>query len=405
MTGFNLYETLRFVIPGAIAAVLVTLTLRLATGTGPLYAGGQAAGLIKELSTGTTFLVLALILGFVLYALDLPVRARIYTDGDPEHGITVPSQTLTALVREAHGPHKGWMLKRALPVYFLLMDAHLPTELHKKVYFFGGLYRIYFDARVLTASALTLGPLVGFVVVGDGRVAWGVSEVRPSHALAAGLSVALLIGAGAMATVLHRNASERRRARGEATKSKSYGQRLKLGLEQVRMVSLIIAGAQVAGLLLAEQNNVVLRCCGLLVATGALILWTLVELGPPPIWPPSGHSGPSGPAPLRGGLLNALKCPGTNETSFMPAQRSLVDLALLGPAMLSAANLTVEQGRPPGAVLWWGLLLGLTTFILSTRKHEVRLLNSFGDQSAWLYLNRTKIAARVQKLAPDESWT
>ncbi len=86
MTGFSLYETFRFVIPGAIAAALVSLTLRLTTGSGAMYSEGPAASLIAELGTARTFLFVALSLGFILYAMDLPVRARIYDEGDPAHG-------------------------------------------------------------------------------------------------------------------------------------------------------------------------------------------------------------------------------------------------------------------------------------------------------------------------------
>ena len=36
--------------------------------------------------------------------------------------------------------------------------------------------------------------------------------------------------------------------------------------------------------------------------------------------------------------------------------------------------------------------------------HEVRLLNSFRDQSTWLSWNRKKIEERAANLAPDDAW-
>ncbi|MFC7489423.1 MULTISPECIES: hypothetical protein [unclassified Knoellia] len=399
MTGFSLYETFRFVIPGAIAAALVSLTLRLAIGSGAMYSEGPAKGLVAELATARTFLFVALSFGFILYALDLPVRARIYEEGDPEHGYLVPSNTLDKML-SACRPQE-WLAGKTLSVYFLLMDAHFPTELHKKVYFFGGLYRIYFDARVLIVTALTLGPVIGLVALrGDPSS----SEFHRTHALVAAISIILSIAAGAVATVLHRNASKARRVRRGDLTPHEYLKRLRQALREAGWVAAFIVGAQASALTLAMQGAVGVRIIGLGMATTALICWVLFEFGPPPVRTPHPKTGELPPRSVRALILNRLRCPDSPETQFIPAQRALVDAALMAPAMIAATNLTIEQGRSANAVLWWALLLGIGTFIVVSRKHEVRLLNSFRDQSTWLSWNRKKIEMRAQDLAPDDAW-
>jgi hypothetical protein len=391
MNGFSLYETLRFLIPGALAAAILSVTTRLATGSGPLLGQGPASSVIDTLAGGT-FLTTALVLGFLLYIVDLPTRARIYTEGDPKNGKVLPSATLRRLLNEANARNSAFLSKRSLSLYFLLSDAHLPPELHRKVYFFGGLYRIYTDARILAMLALAIGPCVGLVVVGDGQlgptVAW--TQVLP-------LLVCVLfpVLAGVSSELGHAAASIR--AHKNDPTMPRYRKRLLTGIREVSGITCVVFVLEVAGWLLCGQGAVGPRVIGLALAISAMVLWCFFEMGPPPV--------NSSALLIRSLSLRKLGCVPTERTQFAPAQRAGVDLALIVASLLGAATLTAEQGRSPWALLLWGGFAAVATLIVVTRKHEVRLLNSYADQSTWLELNRGKIDAMARDASTQTTWS
>ena len=67
MSGFTIYETLRILVPGALALVILDLVVRLATGTGVLTLGaGEPATFIDFIEQAGTFAILTLVRGSVL---------------------------------------------------------------------------------------------------------------------------------------------------------------------------------------------------------------------------------------------------------------------------------------------------------------------------------------------------
>lgn len=390
MNGFSLYETLRFGIPGALAAAILGITIRLATGTGVLFADGPAASITDKLSGGT-FLTAALALGFILYVIDLPTRARIYLEGDPKNGKVLPSATLRRLLLDANTRNSAFLSNRSLSLYFLLSDAHLPAELHRKVYFFGGLYRIYSDARILAMSALALGPCAGLIVVGDGHLSHRVPWTESLPFL---VCILFPVLAGISSELGHAAASIR--AHRDYPDAPRYRKRLADGIREVSGVAFAVFILEVAGWLLCSQDEIGLRVIGLGLATASVTLWCFFEMGPPPQ--------SSSKLLLRSLSLRRLGCHPTRRTQFAPAQRAGVDLALIASSLLGAATLTIEQGRSPWALVLWGGFAAVATLIVVTRKHEVRLLNSYADQSTWLELNRGKIEAMARDASTQSTW-
>jgi len=83
VSGFTIYETLRIFIPGALAALIANVVLRLATGSELGTPGaGAPADLADALGAVATFALISLVLGLLLYLVDLPERLRIIR-GDP----------------------------------------------------------------------------------------------------------------------------------------------------------------------------------------------------------------------------------------------------------------------------------------------------------------------------------
>jgi hypothetical protein len=91
----------------------------------------KAVQSVVDALQGGKFLFASLALGLLLYQLDLPMRARLARVGDPANQISLPSKRLEQLLT---GPA---LMADYESLYFLLTDAHLPPETHRRIYFFG----------------------------------------------------------------------------------------------------------------------------------------------------------------------------------------------------------------------------------------------------------------------------
>ncbi|WP_139278871.1 hypothetical protein [Rhodococcus ruber] len=390
MTGFGLYETLRIFLPGAVAAVVLNLILRLATGSGVMYAGGPAAPLIDAL-TGFSFVFVALAFGFLIYVTDLPVRTRLHAEGDPKNGYEMPAATLQRILRSASGSQKQLLIDRDRSIYFLLTDTHLPAELHRRVYFFGSMFKLYFDVRFLMMLALAFGPAVGFAISHGNPAPFTINW---SYMPSVSVCLFFVLIAGVLAERNHAKASI---ARHGAT---PYWKELGDAVKGTMLGALVISAAQLIGWFLVAQPSWGLSALGLLLCAISMILWAFFEMGPP-----SGNFNTNtiAKSTIRTPVLRVLKCKDSERPQFYPAQRMLIDFALVAPALGGAASLAVLQDRSPWTVLFWGAFAGIATLILTVRKHEVQLLRSFRDQSTWLELNRRAIVGLVEE--PDDgSW-
>lgn len=378
MSGFGLYETLRILVPGATAAAIVAYVLRVAAGSGTGLTEGSFAAVIDVLD-GANFLVIAIIAGFLLYLIDLPQRSRLALEGDPGNGVLLPSNVLRRLLENGTIPQDNvrgqgnWLSDRSLSLYFLLSDRHMPAEFHRRIYFFGSLYRIFADARYLAMAGASLGVPVALMVNGQSQLPF----VELPYLAYVGLTLCVLLLVSLPGEQRHAGPSMRK-AKREGNPQR-YLVRLGLALWRISPVSLAILLLQAMGLLLAGQATDKWRATGLLVCVAATLLWLALELGPPPMTVER-HQ-------FRFRLLRLLAVPASAETQLTPAQRTLADLSLLTPTLMGGAVAAQEQGRSPVAVLLWGLLAVVSVTIMSVRKHEIRLINSLRDQEAWLMVN------------------
>jgi hypothetical protein len=75
------------------------------------------------------------------------------------------------------------------------------------------------------------------------------------------------------------------------------------------------------------------------------------------------------------------------------------------PWLLGVAVLYENVGAPPAAVVSWGIIVLPCTAIMGIRKHEIRLLSSFGDQALWLELHAKEIATIRNTGTLPDPWT
>jgi hypothetical protein len=122
---------------------------------------------------------------------------------------------------------------------------------------------------------------------------------------------------------------------------------------------------------------------GTVLGLGCLTLWSWIEIGPP--------GGPEGRTDLRSIVLTRLRAT-VGAVQYAPLERLLCDACLFAPWLIGAAVLYSNVGAPAAALLGWGVMILPCTAIMGIRKHEVRLLSSFGDQVLWLELHAKQIA-------------
>lgn len=395
VTGFGLYETLRLVIPGSIAVAVLTITMRLATGEGALLTGGPFEAVIDALQ-GATFLFAALAVGFLLYLIDLPTRARL-SQGDPENGVILPTSELRKMLEGTKQQSKAFSL------YFILSDGRLPPELHRRVYFFGGMYRIYFDARVLAAAGVALGGPFALAVQGGGISDW----IKPSYLLMVVAILGFITITALIGESKHAIESMRKQARSDgldfpsATLRSEYLQRARRGALAMwgPVLALLILGS--VGGFLTDAAALWMRLLGMATVVVAVVLWAMVELGPPEEVGKPPETRPHGP--IRGRLLTWLGLKPSTRVQYTQLQRGLMDLALFVPPLVAGAAAAQNQGRPAMMVLAWAILAAPAALIMGVRKHEQRLLASYNDQVNWLRINEQNIK-RLAEDGPGEQW-
>lgn len=394
MTGFGVYETLRLVIPGSVAIAVFSAVLRLATGDGKLLADGPFSETVQALQ-GTTFLFAALAAGFILYLVDLPTRARLY-NGDPDNGIQLPTDALARILKGTPYESKSFSL------YFILSDGRLPTELHRRIYFFGGLYRIYFDSRLLTGAGVALGPPLALAVEGGGIGEWiAPSYLTPAIALILLVIAMTVVGESRHAVESMKKHARKRESNPAAGLGRAYLARAVKGVRSMLIPWFVVLALGVGANFLADAENGWLRVAGISVAGLALVLWVMIEIGPPT--PVDSTIGKIPREPVRGRILTSMRLKPSTRTQYTQLERGLMDLALFGPALIGAARAAQIQDRPALSVLAWGILSVPAVLIMAVRKHEQRLLASYKDQVRWLEVNEDNIRALATS-GPRGEW-
>lgn len=404
MSGFSIYETLRIFTPGVLAVFVFDVSIRMATSVSDGAAGTNSAVVINAIETVGTFAGLALIFGLLLYLIDFPERLRIF-NGDPQRGYMQPSARMREIAKGT--PYEDHYLS----VFFIMADQYLPEELHKRIYLFGALYKIYTDFRLLLVAAVVLSVPLSIAsaraetqLVGDlafdpvafgsmmtvllgviGLGAFGTRTLTVNRLEAhgpdprRGLGIAQDGGQQTHATAVPRD-------RHSATDSgKSY---LNLLEESRRNAGpcLLVITLMTAAVTAASWLPLSAAWCSTIFAFGALVAWLAVEVGPPT----------TKSVRWRDRMLMKLGAPPSTEPQFSPWQRTLCDLALYIPAMVGASVAAAHLGREPATVAAWGVLIIPASLIMVIRKHERRLLGAYRHQITWIDLHAKKIEAIVR---------
>lgn len=289
MSGFTLFETLRIFLPGALGVLVLDLALRFSFGPDPVSADGGVRAMVNTLQSPLVGVFVAVFIGLALYLLDLPAKSRLYREGDPARRIQVPS---AALADSLKGTPLGEYPKY-LSLYFLLSDRYLPDELHKRIYLFGSLYRVYVDMRALLAFA-TIGGIAAGLAAVSGRPAFvhGLG-ITFTSALVIGVLILSLLAVGTSAIFAYAHNVRARHGPREVWK------RLRAEGKRISVCSLVLLGLGFLAVTLVSSGQTIFVFIGMVLGLGCLTLWSWIEIGPP--------GGPEGRTDLRSIVLTRLR--------------------------------------------------------------------------------------------------
>lgn len=386
MSGFSLYETLRIFLPGALGVFLLNLALRFGFGSDPLSPDGGVHQAVEALQSPLLGIFTAVFLGLALYLLDLPAKTRLFREGDPTRGIQVPSSVLADQLR---GTPLGNFPKN-LSLYFLLSDRYLPEELHKRIYLFGSLYRIYVDMRALLVLATIGGISAGIVSIASEPDFDHFPRIDAGAVLVVVVLVLSILLVGSSGIFAYAHAVRAKRGPGE------FNKRIWEEQKRIGVCCLVLLSLGFLAILLLISGIGVLMLLGAALAIASVILWSWIEVGPP--------GGLDKRTDLRSIVLTRLGAV-AQTVQYGPIGRLLSDVCLFFPWLIGGSVLYANVGASPVALLSWGAMIIPCTAIMAVRKHEIRLLASYGDQTLWLELHAPDIAAIRRRGTLPDRWS
>lgn len=399
MSGFTLYETLRILVPGLLATLIGRSVLWIVGAT----SGVEIAKRLPMIDSTSFSLSLSLLLGLLLYSFDLPSRLMISKEGSGWGKL--PSNKLLEIL----GNGTVWG-DTPFGLYFLLSDRYLPAETHRRVYLFGSLFRVFVDLRFLLGIATATGCALSLSVANrTAHLEW--SWEATIFALLPLMGVALMGIPGERdhkRNKLLKN-DELSNSLGEYEKTRNAGI-ARLG---VLYFSIFATGSGAVASLLAASAP--LTIVAVVLAGVSVAMWFWIEIGKPSeqkhakeSTAPNGQQiGPDSTIPwnttdARSYVMLKLGVD-HHEPNFWPVQRTIADIVFFAP-WIAAASITIAlSGAHKETVLLWALLILPCSLIAAVRKHEIRLLATYREQSNWLehHSADVKTIASTGKL-PDQ---
>ena len=148
-TAFGLYEMLRILVPGFY---FTTLLLFFALSFLPAALSPDHLGAWS----GVAFAFVTVVSGLTMYAKETPKRRRAFQQNQPSAFL----QTIARTTPDSEPLSDG----EAQRVYFYILNNHVPTASHEKIFFFGTVYHIMIQLRRATFWFALLA-LVGIILM------------------------------------------------------------------------------------------------------------------------------------------------------------------------------------------------------------------------------------------------
>jgi hypothetical protein len=147
-SSFSTYEAARILAPGYYFALLTFILASLSAHSigWPLFA--------SDVYVVFSFLVLGFIAGLTLYAKESTKRRKAFQENQPSLYLKTKARSMSDLpVMEE---------EEAKQMYFYILNNHVPSVFHEKIFFFGTVYHIMIQVRRTSLWFSLLGTLLAF---------------------------------------------------------------------------------------------------------------------------------------------------------------------------------------------------------------------------------------------------
>ncbi|MBI3112261.1 MAG: hypothetical protein HYZ01_11885 [Ignavibacteriales bacterium] len=130
---FGLYETMRIVVPGFFFATMISFLYW--CGATPFF----PPLLLSGLPLIALFLVLVLVSGLTIYSKETTKKRKAFLENQPSLTIKTKARSMPDLPPIDE--------QEARRLYFFILNNHIPSPFHEKIFFFGTIYHIMTQVR------------------------------------------------------------------------------------------------------------------------------------------------------------------------------------------------------------------------------------------------------------------
>ncbi|OGU27341.1 MAG: hypothetical protein A2X66_03600 [Ignavibacteria bacterium GWA2_54_16] len=149
-SSFSTYETARILVPGYYFAVLTLMLVNLTALT------VQWPIVVPDIFMIFVFVVLGYIAGLTLYAKESTKRRKAFQENQPSSYLKTKARAIPDLpVMEED---------EAKQLYFYILNNHIPSIFHEKIFFFGTIYHIMIQIRRTSLWFSLLGTILAMAL-------------------------------------------------------------------------------------------------------------------------------------------------------------------------------------------------------------------------------------------------
>lgn len=322
-SSFEFYEGIRILVPGAIAVAAygaMTTTFELNTPSPTESAAGA--------------LVAALLVGLLLYFIDLPARSQVYKAALPH----------TVLDTWTKGERGGLS---STNLYFVLLDEGIPAGIRSRALYMGSIFRIGFEAIYVLGLASTAVFVLAALEVGsverDGRGVAAILWISCCLHVACPLMMALVA------------ARTNRAALGRARS------------QLVALPALLaLSGPALVAAVLIFDVAAWIGLVGVLISTAAWVALYIVGV------------------PVANGRRNLAALPAS----------VLVGASGAAAAAFAACGATDPSRLGSAGAVGWSLASLAALLMVAVRGHERKWFGAYYTQRAWIQLHAAELKPR-----------
>ena len=162
-SSFGMYEAFRIIVPGYyFAALLMCLAWAVAGALGDIPS-------VEGTRLFLLFVAVGLIAGLTLYAKESTKRRKAFQENQPSQYLKTKARAIADIPAMEESD--------AQQLYFFILNNHIPSIFHEKIFFFGTIYHIMIQIRRTSLWFAVLATLTAGAMLASGLAIATVSGV------------------------------------------------------------------------------------------------------------------------------------------------------------------------------------------------------------------------------------